>query len=333
MADLELRHLRAVCTIADEGSVTKAAARLGLTQPALSAQLRSVERLVGGRLFDRTPTGSVPTELGRYVVRTSRIVLSDLGQLLTSAKEQAVTPAHGPLVAAVAPILWVGQLVDELRARFRCTEVRTEIDWSWQSLLDMLVSKRSDLAVFDCAEGVEPVGLTGVEFRTLVQEPQFVAVSTSSELAECDEIDLADLADVHWVTLPPDHDSARMPMYSACAAAGFTPKITHHVVDTLSARTLVASGGVSLCAPASRSGDDIAIRPLVGNPISLRIVVATRSDGLLSGRSHEAFACAAHAYRAVVDRNPTYARWWEEHPEAHADLDAALRLERPSRPQ
>src|SRR5687768_4104648 len=57
MAELELRHLRAVCAIADEGSVTKAAARLGLTQPALSAQLRSVERLVGGQLFERTPAG------------------------------------------------------------------------------------------------------------------------------------------------------------------------------------------------------------------------------------------------------------------------------------
>jgi DNA-binding transcriptional LysR family regulator len=333
MADLELRHLRAVCTIADEGSVTKAAARLGLTQPALSAQLRSVERLVGGQLFERTPTGSVPTELGRYVVRTSRVVLSDLGQLLSSAKEQAVTPANGPLVAAVAPILWVGHLVDELRARFSCTEVRTEIDWSWQALLDMLASKRSDIAVFDCADGVDPGGLAGVEFRLLLQEPQFVAVSARSELAQRDEIDLADLADVDWVTLPPDHDSARMPMYAACAAAGFTPRITHHVVETLSARTLIAAGGVSLCAPCSRSGDDIAIRPLVGDPISLRIMVATRMDGPLAGRSQEVFACAAHAYRALVDRNPTYARWWEEHPEAHVEVDAALKLVRPSRPQ
>ena len=47
------RHLRAVRTIAEEGSVTRAATRLGLTQPALSAQLRTVERLVGGQLFDQ----------------------------------------------------------------------------------------------------------------------------------------------------------------------------------------------------------------------------------------------------------------------------------------
>ncbi|MEO6088901.1 MAG: LysR family transcriptional regulator, partial [Umezawaea sp.] len=64
MPDLELRHLRAVCAIAEEGSVTKAATRLGLTQPAMSAQLRTVERILGGLLFERTPNGSVPTDLG-----------------------------------------------------------------------------------------------------------------------------------------------------------------------------------------------------------------------------------------------------------------------------
>ena len=333
MSDLELRHLRAVCTIAEEGSVTKAAARLGLTQPALSAQLRSVERLVGGQLFERTHAGSVPTELGRYVVRTARVVLCDLGQLLSSAKDRAVTSKSGPLVAAVTPRLWVGQLVDELRAWFRCGEVRTEIDWSWQALLDMLVSKRSDLAVFDYADGAEPRRLPGIEFRTLLQEPQFVAVPADSPLAECAEIDLVELADLDWVTLPPDRDSARMSLYSACAAAGFTPRITHHVAETHSARALVAAGGVALCSPASLGGDDLAIRPLVGDPVSLRIVVATRADGFLAGRAQEVFASVAHAYRAVVDRNPAYARWWGEHSAAHVEVDAALKLGRPSRPQ
>jgi DNA-binding transcriptional LysR family regulator len=333
MAELELRHLRAVCAIAEEGSVTKAAARLGLTQPALSAQLRSVERLVGGQLFDRTPVGSVPTDLGRYVVRSAHVVLDDLSHLLTSARERANVPSHGPFVAAAMPMLWVGQLVEELRARFRCTEVRTEIDWSWQALLDMLVSKRANLAVFDHFEGVERRTLTGVEIRTLLHEPQFVAVSAASPLAAQDTIPLADLATVDWVALPPDYDSARMQLHTACAGLGFTPRITHHVIETGAARALVSQGAVSLASPASRNWDGIAIRPLRGDPITIRVMVATRTDGLIAGRAHEAFACAAHAYRAVVDRNPHFVKWWAEHPEAHAELDAALRLARPSRPQ
>ncbi|MBP2321371.1 DNA-binding transcriptional LysR family regulator [Kibdelosporangium banguiense] len=333
MAELELRHLRAVCAIAEEGSVTKAAARLGLTQPALSAQLRSVERLVGGQLFERTPAGSIPTDLGRYVIRSAHVVLEDLSQLLTSARERASVPSQGPFVAAAMPMLWVSQLVEELRARFRCTEVRTEIDWSWQSLLDMLVSKRANLAVFDYFEGVDRRRLTGVEVRTLLHEPQFVAVSEESPLASYETIPLAELEKYDWVALPPDYDSARMQLHTACAALGFTPRITHHVIETGAARALVSAGAVSLASPASRNWDGIAIRPLRGDPISIRVMLATRTDGLVAGRAHEAFACAAHAYRAVVDRNPHFTKWWAEHPQAHAELDAALRLARPSQPQ
>lgn len=333
MAELELRHLRAVCAIAEEGSVTKAAARLGLTQPALSAQLRSVERLVGGQLFERTPAGSVPTDLGRYVIRSAHVVLDDLSQLLSSARERASVPSQGPFVAAAMPMLWVSQLVDELRARFRCTEVRTEIDWSWQTLLDMLVSKRANIAVFDYFEGVERRQLPNIEVRTLLNEPQFAAVSQESPLAAFDAIPLAELADADWVALPPEYDSARMQLNAACATLGFTPRITHHVIESGAARALISAGAVSLASPASRSWDGIAIRPLRDDPISIRVMVATRTDGLVAGRAHEAFACAAHAYRAVVDRNPYFTRWWAEHPEAHVELDAALRLVRPSHPQ
>lgn len=95
MPDLELRHLRAVCAIAEEGSVTKAATRLGLTQPAMSAQLRTVERIIGGQLFERTPGGSVPTDLGRQVVGTARLVLDEVRQLLSSARERTQDPASG----------------------------------------------------------------------------------------------------------------------------------------------------------------------------------------------------------------------------------------------
>ncbi len=58
--ELELRHLRTVRAIADTGSLTKAAATLGLAQPALSAQLRRIEKALGGTLFERDHTGPAP---------------------------------------------------------------------------------------------------------------------------------------------------------------------------------------------------------------------------------------------------------------------------------
>jgi DNA-binding transcriptional LysR family regulator len=333
MPELELRHLRAVCAIAEEGSVTKAATRLGLTQPALSAQLRSVERLLGGQLFERTPTGSVPTDLGRYVISTARVVLDDLGQLLASARERAAGPASGPLLAGSMPTLFVAQLVAELRARIRCSEVRTEIVASPASLVDMLLAGRVHLAVFERFDGLRHRELRGVEVRTLLTEPQFVAVGERHPLASKEVIDLADLADCDWVMPPPEHNTLRMQLNAVCAQVGFTPRVTHHTTESGTARTLVSAGAISLAAPVSRSGDGIVIRPLRGDPVTVQLLVATRSDGLLASRAHEVFACAAHAYRAVVDRNPTYARWWVDHPEAHPELDTALLLTRPTHPR
>ncbi|PPK63570.1 LysR family transcriptional regulator [Actinokineospora auranticolor] len=332
MAELELRHLRAICAIAEEGSVSKAAIRLGVTQPALTAQLRSIERLVGGELFRRSSNGSVPTELGRSVVRSARVVLEDMSALLASARTHTQNPGEAPLVLASSPMLFTSALITELRAWVRCTELRTEIDSSGPALLDLISAKQADLAVFERFEGMEHRMLRDVEVRTIVEEPQFVAFSSDSPLAEQDEVDLADLADLDWIVPPPDQDTIRLGFREACEKVGFTPRITHHVTEARTAMALAASGGVCLAQPASLGGPGFEIRPLRGAPLRLPVVLVIRLDGVLGNRRHEVFACVAHAYRSIVDRNPTYAQWWKEHPEAHVEVDAALALPRPTRP-
>src|SRR5919107_5864935 len=73
--NLELRHLKVVCAIAETGSVTKAASLLGLAQPALTAQLQRIERTLGGPLFERDRRGARPTALGELVLDRARVVL------------------------------------------------------------------------------------------------------------------------------------------------------------------------------------------------------------------------------------------------------------------
>src|SRR4051812_30438711 len=68
LVDIELRHLRMIRAIAEAGSVTKAAAVLGLAQPALTTQLQRIERAVGGALFLRDSRGTRTTELGDLVL-------------------------------------------------------------------------------------------------------------------------------------------------------------------------------------------------------------------------------------------------------------------------
>ncbi|MEU5249916.1 LysR family transcriptional regulator, partial [Streptomyces asoensis] len=63
--ELEVRHLRVLCAIADAGSLHKAARELGMAQPSLSTQLRRIEQLLGGPLFVRDCMGSRPTAMAK----------------------------------------------------------------------------------------------------------------------------------------------------------------------------------------------------------------------------------------------------------------------------
>lgn len=78
---LQYRHLLALVTIADAGSVHRAAQQLGMPQPALSRQLAEAERLLDARLFDRSSHGTVPTAAGAAVLPRCRLLLRMLGSM------------------------------------------------------------------------------------------------------------------------------------------------------------------------------------------------------------------------------------------------------------
>ncbi|CAL9493768.1 hypothetical protein SUDANB95_03272 [Actinosynnema sp. ALI-1.44] len=326
MPELELRHLRAVCAIAEEGSLTRAAVRLGLTQPAMSAQLRTVERLVGGRLFDRTPVGSVATELGKQVVGTARLVLDEVDRLVSLARERTRGGVPGPLVVGSVPTSSFGRFVEHLRRTIPCSEVRTEITRSGSDLVELLVSGQLHLAVLDRFEGMERRELRGLEIRLLLREPLFIALPERDPLAEHDEVDLARLADRDWVSPPEDVLGNRLRVFTACAEAGFTPRLTHRANEASTAWALVANGAVAFAQPHSPSRDGVAVRPLTGSPLMVDLLLATRNEGPAAGRAHEVYLCAARAYRDLLPRNPHYEKWWAAHPEAHGEIDAALLL-------
>lgn len=74
--------MRSVVAITDTGSITKAAQVLGISQPAISSQIKRIEHLVGGSIFQKSANGSSPTELGKLVLSQAKRILEANEQLL-----------------------------------------------------------------------------------------------------------------------------------------------------------------------------------------------------------------------------------------------------------
>lgn len=82
LQNIPMEIMRTVVAIAETGSMSKAAERLSLSQPAVSAQIKRLQGLVGGELFARTANGTALTELGKLALQQARRIIDANDQLL-----------------------------------------------------------------------------------------------------------------------------------------------------------------------------------------------------------------------------------------------------------
>lgn len=88
---LDLNLLKALASLLDERSVTRAAARLGVTQPAMSGMLARLRNTFGDPLFARTQRGMVPTSRALGLAQPVRRVMDEIGALLQPAPFEPAT--------------------------------------------------------------------------------------------------------------------------------------------------------------------------------------------------------------------------------------------------
>jgi DNA-binding transcriptional LysR family regulator len=89
---LSMRGLECLVTIVEEGSLTKAAAVLHMSQPALSHQIAAIERELGTPVIERLPRGIRPTAAGLVAVAEARIALAAASKVVTSARGRRRAP-------------------------------------------------------------------------------------------------------------------------------------------------------------------------------------------------------------------------------------------------
>jgi DNA-binding transcriptional LysR family regulator len=232
-----LRQLEYFVTVVDEASFTKAAELLHVTQPALSHQIRALERSAGGPLLERLSRTVRLTPTGRAMLPHARAALADAERARCAAR-QAAGLEVGELQIATLYSITLGVLPAALR-RWRQTHpdvgIRLFEHRHTQELVEAMNAGEADLAV-----GPEPSDWTGVT-RTLGSEELVVVVASDDPAAIGDTIKLRDLADRSWVHYAPGHGLADV-LDHACAQAGFEPRIAVRTEQTAAAPALAAAG-------------------------------------------------------------------------------------------
>ncbi|MER8181992.1 LysR family transcriptional regulator [Kitasatospora sp. NPDC094015] len=311
--ELDVRHLRVLCAIADTGSVRKAALQLGMTQPALSTQLHRIERTIGGRLFHRQQTGSQPTPLGHSVLSRARPIVTEMATLVTAARQEAAGAEQRQLrigsVGSRAVPAWLRKVHDRLPD----TDTTIHIDISAIALLRMIAAEQLDIAFVHESEGFPLRVPADTEQRVLMaREPQFLALSVRHPAATQPVVRLTDLAGDTWMVDPAaDHEYAAM--RRVFSGAGVDPRVLQ-VRDNATAAELVASGeAVRPCQPTSVPVPGTVVRPLHGDPLGVRLLLTWRTGALAAPVLDALYTDLCTAYLDLARANPTYLAWLLRH--------------------
>ncbi|MGR6918390.1 LysR family transcriptional regulator [[Actinomadura] parvosata] len=270
---MSLRQFEYALAVAEQGSVTAAAELLHVAQPSVSQQIRGLERDLGVQLFERTPTGLVPTTVGRAFLREAEIAVRASRRARATARAGA-GELEGELVVAAQMGFGTRQLpgaLGALRRRFPRLEV-TVFEEPSSAELDRLCRKGVlDLALMAACER-PPAGahrLGGEEFVVVLGE--------GHRLLAADRVELGELEGEPWIRF--DRDSALDGVLLAVLRDNeLTPATAARVSQTATAVRWAAHGlGVTLVpGSAVPHGYEHLVRP-VSPAVSQPVIAVVRA--------------------------------------------------------
>jgi DNA-binding transcriptional LysR family regulator len=278
---MDLRRLRYLVTVAEEGHITRAAERLGIQQPPLTRQIRALEEELGERLFERLPRGVRPTEAGRAVVEEAKALLARAERLPDVARRAARGERGRLAVGYTSSGAFHPFVAQQIRA-FRATAPGVLLELAEDGTPELVRSLEDER--LDAAFVRSGGPLAGLLVEPLLDEPMVAAVPSDHPLARSPDLALAELAGETFVfyrrpTGPGLHDA----IVAACLRAGFSPAVGQEAPRMSSTLGLVAAGlGLSI-VPASMQRmnvEGVAFVPLSGDPglVAPLLLVTRRRD-------------------------------------------------------
>ncbi|WP_198371330.1 LysR family transcriptional regulator [Roseomonas rosulenta] len=258
---MDLRHARTFVAVADLGTVSRAAERLHVAQPALSRQIAELERMLGVTLFDRVGRRLLLTGVGEQLLRDCRALLSCAAAVEDHARQLQGGEA-GVLKLAASPQIIEGVLsafLPRYAARYPAVELRLSEVMGWSATAARLEAGEIDLGQnlvgavppddprFAC-HPLEPIGL-------------LAAFGASVAIEDGGRVDIARLA-THPLLLLDAEYVFRRNFDAACRLAAIRPRVAY---ESRTPHTLLAM---------AEGGHGVAIVPSVMRTDRYRLRVA-----------------------------------------------------------
>jgi LysR family hydrogen peroxide-inducible transcriptional activator len=286
-----VRQLEYVVAVADHLSFSNAAEACGVSQPALSSQVREVEHRLGLSLFERGRGGVSVPEHAEAVIDAARRAIRAVDDVVDAAidlRGELVGPVRVGVIPTMAPYL-LPTLVRELRRRHpRSEPVLTE------ERTDGLV-RRIELGELDLGLLASPVPGEGLEAVEVAMDEFHLALPEDHPFAGQGSLPAGALAGLPVVLLEDGH-CLRDQAIDVCAAVGATAEGAIQGTSLTTLCQMVSAGGGVTLLPASaraveaRAGSGLVTRPLRDPRPRRLVVLAWRASSPL-----------APLYRAFAD--------------------------------
>jgi DNA-binding transcriptional LysR family regulator len=235
---IDPRRLLTFREVARQGSFSRAAEELSLTQSAVSQQVSALERQLGTRLLDRGPGGLRLTPPGEQLLEHASAISDRLALADTQLAEEVATERRELRVGAFPSVL--ATIVPAAVSAVVATTPELEVTIT-EGSTDVLAGGVRDgsLHLAVCFQDAHAPRREhpGTRRHDLFTEPMVAALPPTHRLRRRRSIALADLADDRWTAASRDGLIAR-----ACVRAGFTPRIAYLSRDPLSIRAIIAAG-------------------------------------------------------------------------------------------
>jgi DNA-binding transcriptional LysR family regulator len=280
---VKLRDLHVLMAVVEAGNMSKAAALLNTTQPAISRSIAELERTVGVRLLDRNSQGVEVTEYGRVLLDGGAAAFDDIRQAVKNIEFLADPPA-GEIRIGCHHFLaggFVSAVIQRLSRQY--PRIVFHLITAYPDSLHRELSERNvDLLV---AARWAPLNDDRLEFESLFDDRYPIVASAQSPWARRRKIELAELVNEPWV-MPPPHSVVASLALEAFRASGVNYPRTIVVAESPQARiNLPATGSFLTMLSASALRFPTKRRELKALPVQLPLAPVPNGIVTLKNRT------------------------------------------------